>query len=137
MSNSLYDYGRQKFLEGAVPWLTGSIKRALVRGYTPNLATHQFLSDVTGAGGGTIVATSAALTGKTSVAGVADAADSVFTAVTAGAACAHVITHLDTGVAGTSILIHLTDTATGLPVTPVGADVQDQFDNGPNKIFKL
>lgn len=140
MANGLFDFGRQKFLEGAIGWNSSTIKRVLLRSYSVNLATHQFLSDVTGGGGGTIVSTSAALGSKTSnspVGGVADAADSVFTAVAAGAACTSIVTYVDTGVAGTSTLIHYTDTATGLPVTPTGGDIQDQFDNGTNRIFKL
>jgi len=101
-----------------------------------NLATHQYLSDVTGAGG-TLVATSANLASKSAAAGVADAADITFTAVAAGAACPYLIIYKDTGTAGTSPLIAYIDTATGLPVTPNGGDITVAFDNGANKIFKL
>lgn len=137
MANALYDLGRQKFLDADIDWSADTIKITLVRSYTPNTSTHEFLSDVTGGGGGTIVSTTAALSSKTSTAGVADAADSVFTAVAAGAACAHLVIYKDTGTASTSALIAVIDTATGLPVTPNGADINLVFDNGANKIFKL
>jgi hypothetical protein len=48
MANALYDKGRQAFLEGSIAYLTDTIKVALVtNGYTPNLSTHQFYSDLT------------------------------------------------------------------------------------------
>lgn len=136
MANALYDLGRQGFLDGSINWSSDTIKVSIVRGYTVNLATHQFLSDVTGAGG-TLVATSAALASKTVAAGVADAADITYTAVGAGAAIPYVIIYKDTGVAGTSRLIAYIDTATNLPVTPNGGDISITWDNGANKIFKL
>ena len=126
----------QKILEGSIAWLADNIKFALVKGYTPNLGTDTFLSDVTG-GGGTLVATSPNASAKTSTNGVADCADPVFTAVAAGAACQQVIFYKDTGVAGTSPLIGILDTAAGLPVTPNGQNITVQLDNGANKLFKL
>jgi len=137
MANALFDKGREGFLDGSIDWDTDTIKECLVRGYTVNLATHQFLSDITGGGGGTIVATSAALGTKTVTAGVADAADVTHTAVGAGAAIPYIIIYKDTGVAGTSRLIGYIDTATNLPVTPNGGDITVAWDNGANKIFKL
>ena len=104
------------------------IKAGLVRGYTPNLNTHKFVSDVTGAGG-TLVSTSAALGSKTGADGVADAADFSFAAVAAGAACAHIILFQASAVGGgadvaasAQRLIALYDGA-GLPVTPNGQDI--------------
>lgn len=136
MANALYDKGREAFLTGSINWEADTIKVALVRGYTFS-ASHEYLSDITGAGGGTIVATSAALTSKTPTAGVADAADFTWSAVGTGAACAYIIIYKDTGVAGTSRLIAYIDTATGLPVTPNGGDITVTWDSGANKIFKL
>lgn len=137
MANALYDKGREGFLDGSIDWDTDTIKECLVRGYAVNLATHQFLSDITGGGGGTIVSTSAALASKTVAAGVADAADVTHSAVPAGAAIPYIIIYKDTGVAGTSRLIAYIDTATNLPVTPNGGDITVAWDNGANKIFKL
>lgn len=135
MANALYDKGREKFLTGAVSWSSDNIKTVLVDAadYTVNLTTHEFLSDV--ASGGR-VATSGNLASKTTTAGVADAADVVFSAVTGDQSEALVI-YKDTGSAATSPLIAYIDTATGLPVTPNGADVTVTWDNGSNKIFKL
>lgn len=138
MANAVYSFAKESFLgqNPSIDWDTDNIKVAIVRGYTFSQA-HQFLSDITGGGGGTIVATSANLGTKSVTLGVADAADITFTAVAAGAACQHLICYKDTGVAGTSPLIFALDTATGMPVTPTGADITVQFDGGPNKIFSL
>jgi hypothetical protein len=145
MANALYDLGREGFLAGEIDWDTAVIKSSLVRGYTPNLTTHKFVSDVTGAGG-TIVATTAAMTSKTIAAGVADAADITFTAVAAGAAIQHVLIYQASAVTGgadvaasAQRVIALIDTTTGvvLPVTPNGGDIIIQWDAGANKIFKL
>jgi len=134
MANALYDHGRQAFLEGGIAYLTDNIKVALVSGtYTPNLASHQFLSDL----GANVVGTPLALTTKTSTAGVAGASNLTFTSVPA-ATVTYVAMFKDTGVAGTSPLICLIDTATGLPVTiAAGGNVVITWDTGPNAIFKL
>lgn len=138
MTNTLYDKGRESFLSQnpAIDWDTDNVKAALVRSYTFS-AAHQYLSDITGGGGGTIVATSANLASKTVTSGVADAADITWTAVATGAACAHIVIYKDTGTSSTSPLIGCIDTATGLPVTPNGGDITLGWDNGANKIFKL
>ena len=135
MANALYDKGREKFLTGAVSYSSDNIKIVLVDAadYTVNLSTHEFLSDITAGGR---VATSGNLASKTTTAGVADAADVTFTAVT-GDQSEAVVMYKDTGSAATSPLIAYIDTATGLPVTPNGADITVTWDNGSNKIFKL
>ena len=135
MANALYDKGREAFLTGGINWSGDSIKAVLVDtgAYTVNLATHQFLSDIPA---GARIATSANLSAKTVAAGVADAADSLFTAVS-GASVEAVVLYKDTGTAGTSPLIAYIDTASGLPVTPNGGDITVVWDNGANKIFKL
>ena len=135
MANALYDTGRAAFLNAGVNWASDNIKAALVKttaGYTVNLATDAFLSTPTS----NVIATSGNLASKTTTAGVADAADVTFTAVT-GAACGAVIVYKDTGTSTTSQLIAYIDTATGLPVTPNGGDITISWDNGSNKIFKL
>src|SRR5438094_347328 len=83
------------------------------------LATDQFLSAIAS---GDRVATSGNLASKTSTAGVFNAANVTFTAVS-GAACGALVLYKDTGAAGTSPLIAYIDTATGLPVTPNGGDI--------------
>ncbi len=135
MANKLYDRGRKKFLDGDLDWLLDTVKCVLVDAadYTVDLAAHEFLSDIAAVGR---VATSSALSGKTSTDGVADASDITFTAVS-GDTCEALVIYKDTGDATTSPLIAYIDTATGLPATPNGADIDVVFDNGTNRIFKL
>ena len=134
MANALYDSGREAFLKGEISWNSDNIKVVLVdSGYSENLASHQFLSDISV---GDRVATSPNLTGKSTTAGVADAADVTFSAVSGSPIVAMVI-YKDTGSAATSPLIAFIDTATGLSLTPNGSDIEVQWDNGANKIFRL
>lgn len=142
MSSQLYDSGREGFLLGEIDWDGAVIKMALVRGYAFS-ATHKFVSDVTNAGG-TLVAISGALTGKTGSGGVADAADLSFPAVPTGAAIPAAIYFQASAVTGGADvspaqqrLICYVDTATGLPVTPNGQAVNWAHDNSSNRIFKL
>lgn len=83
------------------------------------------------------MARSGAFVSKTVTAGVADAADLTFTAVTAGAACQALVIFKDTGTDSTSKLIAYIDTGAGLPVTPNGGDITVSWDNGANKIYKI
>jgi hypothetical protein len=116
----------------------------LVRGYTFS-ASHKFVSDLTTAGA-TIVSTSAALTSKTATSGVFNAANltPTFAAVAAGAACPAMIIIQSSAVTGgadvaatSQRVIAYIDTATGLPVTPNGGDINSSWDTGANKIYKL
>jgi len=138
MANLLYPLAKQSLLSQSpsIDLDTDDIKVSLVRGYTYS-AAHQYLSDITGGGGGTIVATSSNLAGKSVTNGVFDANDITYTAVAAGAACPYLIIYKDTGVAGTSPLIAYIDTATNLPVTPNGGDISVTWDAGASKIFAL
>lgn len=136
----LFDPGREGFLAGEIDWDTAVIKCVLGRGYTFS-ASHKFVSDLTSH---TAVATSGALTGKTITGGVADAADFTYSTVVAGAACPYLIIYQASAVGGGSDvaasaqrLIAYIDNASGLPVTPTGADIAIVFDSGANKIFKL
>jgi hypothetical protein len=135
MASALYDKGREGFLDGSIDWDTDDIRAVLVRtGYAVNLATHDFLDDITTAleNGRT-----AALGSKTVVAGVADAADTSLVATAAVSSIAIVI-FKHTGSDATARLIAYIDTATGLPFTPgVGQTVNIAWDNGANRIFKL
>lgn len=135
MANALYDLGRQAFLDGDIDWAANDIKVYLidVADYTVNLATDQFANIIAGAAK---VATSGNLAGKSSTNGVADANDFSFPTVT-GDPCEALVIWQDTGNQATSRLIAYIDTATGLPVTPNGNDIDVVWDNGANKIFKL
>lgn len=142
MASGLYDKGREGFLGADIDWNGATIKAALIDTgtYTPNLGTHQFMSDVSG-----IVSTPVALTTKTITAGVADADDVIFPAAT-GVSVEAVILYQSSAVgggadvaAGSQRLIAYLDSAavSGLPVTPNGTDIVLSWDNGANKIFKL
>lgn len=136
MANALYDTGRNWFLTGGATAGWGLDTRLILSDsadYTKDLANHDFLNDVAA---GARVATSGAMSGKTQVAGVADAADVTFTSVS-GDPSEELICYYHTGNEATAQLIFNLDTATGLPVTPGGGDIQVQWDNGANKIFKL
>ena len=133
MANALYDKGRENFLNGNIDWTADDIKCVLVDTgtYTVDLVNHDFHDDLSG-----VVDTSGNFASKTTTAGVADAADIVFSAVT-GASVEAIVIYRDSGVSGTSELIAYIDTATGLPVTPNGGDITIAWDSGANKIFKL
>ena len=134
MASTLYDKGREGFLDGSIDWDTDDIRAILVdvADYTFSQA-HDNLDDVAGAAR---VAVSGALTGKTKTNGVADADPVTWTAVT-GDPCEAIILYKHTGTESTSRLIAYIDTATGLPVTPNGGDITVNWDDGANKIFKL
>lgn len=133
MANALYAKGREKFLNADIDWLADNIIAILLTaGYTPNLTTHEFVTDL----GANEVTRTAALSGKSSTAGVADASDATILNVT-GAAVTQIALAKDSGSSATSPLIALIDTGTNLPVTPTGGDITLTWDNGANKIFKL
>ena len=143
MANALYDSGRDAFLQGSVNWLTMPIRAALVdiTAYTVNLnpsgTGNTFWASVATAAR---VGFSAASLGTktTDGAGVADAADTVFSAVSGPTVGAIVIFRSSaTANASDWQLIAYIDTATGLPVGPNGGDITVQWDAGANKIFKL
>lgn len=133
MANDIYKGGIQRLISGGIDLDTDTIKVMLVRGYTPNVSTHVYVSDVTGAG--TVVARSSALTSVSVTNGVFDAADVTFTSVAATSSTAYLILYKDTGSDATSPLIAVIDTATGLPVTPDGNNINVAWDNGSNKII--
>jgi hypothetical protein len=135
MSNALYDFGRNGYLSGVLNWLTDDVRAILIDTamYTVHLTTDQYLVTIPV---GARVSVSGSLTGKTAVAGVADADDVSFTGVS-GATVEAIVLFKFTGVDSTSPLIAYLDTATGLPFTPSGGNVAIQWDNGSNKIFKL
>ncbi len=82
--DQFFAIGRAGLGTGLIDLDTAVLKAALLRGYTYN-AAHTFVSDVTGAGG-SLAATSAALSGVTFTDGVLDANDVTWSAVAAGAA---------------------------------------------------
>lgn len=139
MANALFTPYKEALLSQSpvVDLDTDTIKVALVTAaYTFNGA-DQFLSSGAGTVGGSRVGTDQTLGTKTVAAGVFDAADVTFTAVTGAQVTAYVV-YKDTGVAATSPLIAYFDAAaSGLPVTPNGGNISIAFDAGTNRIFKI
>lgn len=133
MANALYPLAREAFLTGVIDWASDDIRCCLVRGYTYSSA-HVYLDDVTGAGG-TVVASSAAFSGKTTTSGTADAADVTFSAVSAGADITSVLIYVEGATDADRRLIAYIDG--GLPVTPDGSDITVQWSSGSDKIFTL
>ncbi len=145
MSNAMYDKGRDKFSHGDIHWTNGgdTIKVCLLKAaYTPNLATHEFFSDlganVVGNAGAATRASCPTLTVVDQAAGVQDADNATITAVPGSVGqCNYICIFKDGGTDGTSPLLALIDTATNLPVTPNGGDISITWDDTANKIFKL
>jgi|SRR6185503_15172463 len=142
MANALYDTGRNYFLQGSINWVADPVRVALVSisnqptAYVVSLSGDTVYASVpTGARVGFSIAS---LGGKSGSAGIADANDAVFSAVS-GPTIGAVLLLRSTATANASDwpLIAYIDTATGLPVGPNGGDITVQWDNGTNKVFKL
>lgn len=142
MANALWDPAREGFLDGTIQWnATPTHKVSLVRGYLFS-AAHKFVSELTGAGG-TLVATQT-LTSKTAAAGVADAADVTFPTVAAGDPITAIVIYQSSAVTGGSDvaatsqrLVAFIDTATNLPITPNGGNIDCVWDAGSLRVFRL
>ena len=111
MTTALYDKGRNHFAEGDILWKAsgGSTIRAFLvtSGYTPNLATDEFLSAISagnrmGNSGSTTRGNAPQLTLSDPVAGVCDASDTTVTAVPASVAYNAVVIFRDDGSADAS-----------------------------------
>ena len=134
MANALYAKGKEKILSGAIDFLTETIKVALIKNdYAQNLATDEFYTSISAS----VLNTPQTLGTKSVTAGVFDAADATFTAVTAADTTEGVVIYKDTGVAATSPLLAYIDTITGFPLLTNGGDIVIQWDNGAYKIFSL
>lgn len=121
MANAIYPKFKEALLNGSAntDMSGGTVKAALVDlGTYTYSAAHEFLSSLSG-----IIGTAVTLGTKTFTNGAFDSADPTWTAVS-GATVEAIVLYIDTGVAGTSRLISITDTGqTGLPVTPNGGDI--------------
>jgi hypothetical protein len=135
MANSLYTKAKQALIAGDIDLDADTIKAVFVDGadYTPNMATHQYLSDIPSAAR---VATSGALQNKTVTDGIFDADDITVSSVS-GDQFEYIVLYKDTGIEGTSRLLLLIDTATGLPCTPNGSGITIQWSSSADKIFRL
>ena len=143
MANKLYPNFKQALGTGSFNLVEAGddIRVILVdTGQYTQADAHTNLGDIPA---GARIAT-APLLAQTWVGAVFDADDVTFTAVAAGTGtpasntiAEAVVIYKHTGTPATSLLIAYIDTATGLPVTPNGGDIQIVWDSGANKIFKL
>ena len=135
MANQLYDFGREGFLASDIDWDADNIRAVLIDtdDYTLDAGADQHLDDIPAAAR---VATSGIFVGKSVANGVADADNITFSSVSGDVSEALVV-YQDSGADATSRLIAYIDTATGLAITPTGADIDVQWDSGVNRIFKL
>jgi len=134
MANALYAKGRQAFANAGINLSADTIRAVLLTsGYTPSLATHQYLTDL----GANTLGTAQVIAFTSDIGGAYIGGNVTFATVPAGTAT-YVALYKDTGVAGTSPLIGLIDTATGLPVTSTGSsfNISTSWDM-TNGIFKL
>jgi hypothetical protein len=127
VANALFAAYRTSVLTAPVNTSSATIKAMFVdhADDTPVAATDDFINDIASAARVPAIASCPTLGSKTAgtvAAGVFDAADTTFTALT-GDASESLILFEDSGVEGTSDLIAFWDTATGLPLTPNGGDV--------------
>jgi hypothetical protein len=134
VANAVFPAALSGFLSGAIDVDTAVIKVALVRGYTYD-SNDVFMSDVTG-GGGTVHATSAALSSITTTGGAFDAGDVVMTGVSANASDHVLIVFQSSAVTGgadvaasAQRLIAYIDTGTGFPIVPNGGNVSIVWDS--------
>lgn len=134
MANAHYAKGKEKILSGAVNYPADTIKVALVKNtYPQDLANDEFFTSISAY----VVGTPQTLATKTVAAGVFDADDAVFLAIPAGSTLEGVVIYKDTGVAGTSPLLHYIDDITGFPLATNGGDITIAWSNGAYKIFSL
>lgn len=136
MANQFYNTGINAFATGQLDWTSGTDTYWAIlidtASYTFD-AAHQYLSSI--AGGARVA--DVAITNRTAVAGVLDADDVTFSAVS-GPSCEAIVVCKYTGVDSTSPLILYLDTGiTGLPLTPNGLDVVLAWDNGAYKIAQI
>lgn len=134
MANTLYDPGRNAFLNGDIDYTNDTIVVYLIdiADYTFSPA-HQYLSSVATAGR----IASATLTGKSTSGGVADANDTVLANVTGDVAEALILVKSTGNEATSSLIGYIDSVASGFPLTPNGGDVTITWDSGVNRIFKL
>lgn len=127
MANDMFKLYKERLVDlnrgglSGVDWNTDTIKCALVTsGYTPNLTTHEFWSSVVA----NVAGTPQTLTSVTVALGFVNCASPItFTAVAPGTAINYIVFFKDTGTNGTSPVLVIYDTATGLPVTPNGGNI--------------
>lgn len=135
MANLVYPKAKQAALGSGLNMSAGTVKAQLIDlgAYTYS-AAHEFLSDVPS---GARIGTAATLAGKSLTNGVFDADDVSYSGLTSAPTIEAILFYVDTGTEGTSRLVALIDTATGLPIGAGATSGTVAWENGANKIFTL
>lgn len=120
MANFRYGKAAEAFGNGEIDWIDDTIKVQLLDGgvYTPDEDGDEFLSDIPS---GARIGSPAEVIGKTNELGVLGADNTEIPGVT-GTTCEYLLVYKSTGVEGTSYLLFLFDTATGLPTAALVAE---------------
>jgi hypothetical protein len=119
---------------GNIDYLNDDIRMALLSiGYTPNLNSDSYLSDVLSY----LIGDSEQLNNKTIIDGAADCDDVLFGSVSSGNVIRYAVVYKNTGVASTSPLIVLLGDIPNVPFVSTGNDIEIVIDNGSNKLFRL
>ena len=125
MADSWYTKARQSIGQAEINLLTDDIRVLLATaGYSPNLATDQYVSAI---GSGNIAARSSTLASRAFSGIYLTAANPTLSLVPAGAACPYIIIFKWTGSDSTSPLLVKIDQGNNLPVTPTGGDITIQW----------
>ena len=133
MSNQVYPLGLEELLSGAVDVTTHTIKAALVTSTYVYSASHDFYNDISG-----VVGTDQTLGTKTVTSGQFGAANSTWTAVTAGSTVRGIVIYRDTGVSSTSRLLAFIDTrgdGGDIKINTDGGDITITWASG--KVFRI
>lgn len=126
MASFFYGKGAQHFAAGDVAWGSNTINVALVAtGYVPSANVDEFYS--VAVSGGNIVSAGVALTSKTNVLGLLNAANTTWTTVTGSQVTQLVVYVGGTAGSGDYLLLNL-NTGTNLPVTPNGGNIVASYD---------
>ena len=134
MANAMYSKGKEKILSAGINWVTDLLKAVLIKNtYAQNLVTDEFHSTISSY----VLNSAKTITSPSVTAGVFDADNVTFQAVTAGDTVEAVVIYKDTTVSGTSPLLLYIDNITGFPLATNGGDITIQWDNGAFKIFSL
>lgn len=134
MANFVPNSVRNNVWNSGMPDLTSVTVKAMFVDHTDDTpaVTDDFIDDILSAGRIPAIASCPTLGTKTNGSlgvGIFDAADTVFTALS-GDQAESLILFEDSGTESTSDLLARWDTATGLPLTPNGADVTAQWASG-------
>lgn len=133
MANTLYDKGREGFLDGSIDWDTDNIKVVMLNSAYAFSQTHDNLDDISAFA--IVDGTSGNLASKTKTNGVADAADVVIAAPNPSDELGSVVVFKDTGTPATSRLIAYYDQ--GLPMTLDGSAFTIEWPSSTNRMFKI